>query len=68
MDTPNHARSEPSERELLRDINLRRWNLAGDLERLAYARADAFEELVKAIAKGSRTFEDQILRSWGIWR
>lgn len=68
MDTPNHARSEPSERELLRDINLRRWNLAVDLERLGYARTDAFEELVKAIAKGSRTLETQILRSWGIWR
>lgn len=67
MGSPNNARNSLEERQYLRDLDLRRWNLANDLNRLSYSRPDAFEELVKEIAKGNRTLANQILRGWGIW-
>lgn len=66
MVSQDHAGSEPPPEEYVRNIDLRAWNLAIDLERLAYTRPDAFKELLKEIAKGDLSLYRSLLWRWGI--
>lgn len=68
MDTSHNAGEQPARGQLFRDVDLHGRELARDLEWFSFVRTEAFEELVKAISKGDRSLENQILRRWGIWR
>lgn len=75
MDAPDYAGKYPPLKQFVPDFNLLRresaddpepWPLWKQLDGLAFSRPLAFAELVKAIAKGNKSIENSLLRSWGI--
>lgn len=72
MGTPNNARDEFEERQLLYQSDLRRLRFAASyMLRSAIAsgaEAKALARLAQTIARGDKPLEDQILRCWGVRR
>lgn len=80
MDTSDYARIKPALGQCVPDADLHRRGptinevdlfdirLREAISVTAYTRPEGFTELVKAIAPGNRTLQNQILRMWGIRR
>lgn len=78
MDTPDHARSEPTRRLRVPDSNLLGRELAksgfgfyivyNGYRQSAHTKTQAFTRLAEAISQGDRALADQILSRWGVRR
>lgn len=68
MGASNNAGDEIARGPLFCDLNLCGRSASYVCNWLSYTKPYAFYELVKAITKGNRTLEGEILRCWGIRR
>lgn len=66
MDASNDVGREVTRAFVVCDLDLYGPELAFDVARIAVSQRGAFAKLVKAIAFGDLSLEDQIFRRWGI--
>lgn len=68
MDPQNNARSNLEEGQLLLNADVRGWTVTYFLNWLSYTRPNTFAAMVKALSRGHKSSESEILRRWGIRR
>lgn len=70
MENSHLTGNEPAQRSLLLDLDLRRklppFDWVRHWKEFSYFETDGFVVLVKAISRGNKSLENQILCEWGI--